>query len=75
MTRWETYCDGRRPDKGKLVQGILKRVHRSEVCDELLLGGEDLRKDLMKLRIETLAVLENCIELVREENTTNGDTE
>lgn len=56
--------DGRRPDKEKLVREIVVLLHNSDPCsviNDLLVDDEELEKELRKLKIEMLAILEDSL--------------
>lgn len=67
-SRWEEYdgAGGRRPNKAELVARIVTRLLESELVAELTLDREVLTKDLNKLRIDTLAVLEDVVPVTKE---------
>lgn len=57
-SRWETYADGRRPEKHKLIAELVELVYEdNEVVDGLAFLRDKFVSDLWKLRIESLAVL------------------
>lgn len=74
--RWETYCDGRRPDKPRLVAEVVKLIKAlsrdtDSVVWALALDEHELERDLSKLRLETLAVLEDVLPRVEDYRDAN----
>lgn len=64
-SRWETYADGRRPDKARLVDEAAQYLGGSEVQSDIFVLDRELKEDLSRLKITTLAILVDVLGFLR----------